>query len=49
MARDAGVDIIPVAIKHTDGLMGKGTGVSRPGTIEMVMLPANFDRRRRKR
>lgn len=39
MARDAGVDIIPVAIKHTDKLMGKGTGVSRPGTIEMVMLP----------
>ena len=40
MARDAGVDIIPVAIKHTDGLMGKGTGVSQPGTIEMVLLPA---------
>lgn len=40
MARDAEVDIIPVAIKHTDKLMGKGTGVSRPGTIEMVLLPS---------
>ncbi|HYE14906.1 MAG TPA: lysophospholipid acyltransferase family protein, partial [Pyrinomonadaceae bacterium] len=39
MARDAGVAVVPVAIKNTDALMGKGTGVARPGTIEMVLLP----------
>ena len=39
MAAQAGVSIVPVAIKNTDFLMGKGTGESRPGTIEMVMLP----------
>ena len=38
MARDAGVPVVPVAIKHTDKLMGKGTGRARPGTVEMVML-----------
>jgi 1-acyl-sn-glycerol-3-phosphate acyltransferase len=31
--------IIPVAIKNTDWMMGKRTGVSYPGTIEMVLLP----------
>jgi 1-acyl-sn-glycerol-3-phosphate acyltransferase len=35
----AGVPIVPVAIKNTDVLMGKGTGEARPGTIEMVILP----------
>ena len=39
VARDAGVPVVPVAFKHTDELMGKGTGVARPGTIEMVVLP----------
>ncbi len=39
MARDAGVPVVPVAMKHTDKLMGKGTGVARPGRIEMVLLP----------
>jgi 1-acyl-sn-glycerol-3-phosphate acyltransferase len=39
MAIDAGVPIVPVAMKHTDVLMGKGTGLARPGTIEMVILP----------
>ena len=39
MARDAGVPVVPVAIKHTDRLMGKGTGAAQPGTIEMVILP----------
>jgi 1-acyl-sn-glycerol-3-phosphate acyltransferase len=39
MAAQAGVPIIPVAIKHTDRLMGKGTGEARSGIIEMVMLP----------
>jgi 1-acyl-sn-glycerol-3-phosphate acyltransferase len=39
MAAQAGVPIVPVAIKNTDQLMGKGTGEARSGTIEMVMLP----------
>src|SRR5687767_2063132 len=39
MARDAGVPIVPVAMKHTDRLMGKGSGAAWPGTIEMVVLP----------
>lgn len=39
MAVDAGVPIVPVAIRNTDVLMGKGTGQSKPGTVEMVTLP----------
>ena len=39
MAVETGVSVVPVAIKHTDALMGKGTGTARPGTIEMVILP----------
>jgi len=39
MAVQAGVPIVPVAIKNTDVLMGKGTSHSRPGTIEFVLLP----------
>jgi 1-acyl-sn-glycerol-3-phosphate acyltransferase len=39
MAAQAGVPIVPVAIKNSDFLMGKGTGEARAGTIEMVMLP----------
>ncbi len=39
MAMEAGVPVVPVAIKNTDVLMGKGTGEARPGTIEMVILP----------
>lgn len=31
--------IIPVAIKETDWMMGKKTGVAYSGTIEMVLLP----------
>jgi 1-acyl-sn-glycerol-3-phosphate acyltransferase len=31
--------IIPVAIKNTDNMMGKKTGVAHSGTIEMVLLP----------
>ncbi len=31
--------IIPVAIKNTDWMMGKKTGVAYPGEIEMVLLP----------
>ncbi len=39
MAIQAGVPIVPVAIKNTDGLMGKGTGEAKAGVIEMVLLP----------
>lgn len=39
MALEAGVQIVPVAMKNTDYLMGKGTGEARKGTIEMVLLP----------
>jgi 1-acyl-sn-glycerol-3-phosphate acyltransferase len=39
MAIEAGVPIVPVAMKNTDLLMGKGTGEARAGTIEMVLLP----------
>jgi 1-acyl-sn-glycerol-3-phosphate acyltransferase len=39
MAVETKVPIIPVAIKHTDVLMGKGTGFARAGMIEMVILP----------
>lgn len=39
MARDAGVAIVPVAIKNTDVLMGKGCGEAWPGRIELVILP----------
>ena len=38
MARQAGVPVVPVAIKDSDVLMGKGTGEARSGTIEMVLL-----------
>lgn len=31
--------IVPVAIKNTDWMMGKRTGVAYSGTIEMVLLP----------
>ena len=30
--------VVPVAIKYSDELMGKGTGEARAGTIEMVMM-----------
>ncbi|MGB7926072.1 MAG: lysophospholipid acyltransferase family protein [Pyrinomonadaceae bacterium] len=39
MAIEAGVPVVPVAMKNTDNLMGKGTGSARMGTIEMVLLP----------
>jgi 1-acyl-sn-glycerol-3-phosphate acyltransferase len=39
MAAQAGVPIVPVAMKNTDKLMGKGTGIAKPGVIEMVLLP----------
>ena len=39
LALQTGAAIIPVAIKNTDYLMGKKTGVSNPGTMEIVLLP----------
>ena len=39
MAREAGVPVVPVAIKNSDVLMGKGTGEARSGILEMVILP----------
>jgi 1-acyl-sn-glycerol-3-phosphate acyltransferase len=38
MARQAGVPVVPVAIKNSDVLMGKGTGEARSGTLEIVFL-----------
>jgi 1-acyl-sn-glycerol-3-phosphate acyltransferase len=39
LALQTDAPIIPVAIKNTDSMMGKKTGVLFPGTIEMVLLP----------
>jgi len=38
MARQAGVPVVPVAIKNSDVSMGKGTGEARSGTLEMVFM-----------
>ena len=39
LAMQTGVDVIPVAFRNTDRLMGKKTGVLYGGTIDMVLLP----------
>ena len=39
VAMQTGAAVIPVAIKNTDYLMGKKTGVANPGTMEIVLLP----------
>jgi 1-acyl-sn-glycerol-3-phosphate acyltransferase len=39
MAKQASVPVVPVAIKNSDMLMGKGTGEAKGGTIEMVIMP----------
>lgn len=39
LAQQTGAAIVPVAIKNTDRMMGKRTGVAYAGTIEMVLLP----------
>lgn len=39
LALQTEADVVPVAIKHTDWMMGKKTSVSFPGTIEMILLP----------
>lgn len=38
MARQAGVPVVPVAIKYSDELMGKGTGEAKSGTMEMIFM-----------
>ena len=39
MAKDAGVPVVPIAIRRSDVLMGKGTGEARSGTLEIVIMP----------
>ncbi len=39
LALQTGAAIVPVAIKNTDWMMGKRTGVAYAGTVEMVLLP----------
>jgi len=38
MAKQANVPVVPVAIKNSDVLMGKGTGEARSGVIEMILM-----------
>jgi len=39
LALQTGTPIVPVAIKNTDWMMGKRTGVAFAGRVEMVLLP----------
>ena len=39
LALQTGAPIVPVAIKNTDWMMGKRTGVAHGGTIQIVLLP----------
>ncbi len=39
MAIEAGVPVVPVAMRNTDVLMGKRTGVLNYGTMETVFMP----------
>ncbi len=39
LALQTGRPIVPVAIKNSDAMMGKRTGVAHPGTVEMTLLP----------
>ena len=39
LAMQTGARVVPVAIKNTDWMMGKRTGVAYAGTIEMALLP----------
>lgn len=40
LAMQTDAPIVPVAIRNTDWMMGKKTGVAYSGTIEMVVLPS---------
>ena len=35
----AGVPVVPIAIRNSDVLMGKGTGEAQSGILEMIFLP----------
>jgi 1-acyl-sn-glycerol-3-phosphate acyltransferase len=39
LAIETGAEIVPVAIKHSDKLMGKKQSYAEPGTMEIVLLP----------
>src|SRR5688500_4443153 len=39
LAMQTNAPIVPVAIRNTDWMMGKGTGVAYPGEIEIRLLP----------
>lgn len=39
LAQQTNAPVIPVAIKNTDWMMGKKTGVAYPGEIEIILLP----------
>ncbi|MEO6654458.1 MAG: lysophospholipid acyltransferase family protein, partial [Pyrinomonadaceae bacterium] len=39
LALQTGSPIVPVAIKNTDEMMGKRTGVAYSGVVEMILLP----------
>jgi 1-acyl-sn-glycerol-3-phosphate acyltransferase len=39
LALQTGCPIVPVAIRNTDWMMGKGSSYAFPGEIEMVLLP----------
>jgi 1-acyl-sn-glycerol-3-phosphate acyltransferase len=39
LALQTGKPIVPVAIKNTDMMMGKRSGVAYPGTVEIALLP----------
>lgn len=39
LAIQTGAAVVPIAIKNTDWMMGKRTGVAYTGEIEMVLLP----------
>jgi 1-acyl-sn-glycerol-3-phosphate acyltransferase len=39
LAMQTGRPIVPVAIRNSDWMMGKKTGVAYPGTIEVILLP----------
>ena len=39
LAQQTDAPVVPVAIKNTDWMMGKKTGVAYPGEIEIVLMP----------
>jgi 1-acyl-sn-glycerol-3-phosphate acyltransferase len=39
LALQTGASIVPVAMKNTDWMIGKRTGVAYPGEIKMILLP----------